>query len=64
MVVLEVEADYVHLVDGKLRTLAKPKKKKKKHVQPTCYTIDITAPQRGLQDADIRKGLAQYTGPK
>ena len=32
-VITKVEEAYVYLVDGKIRTLDKPKKKKKKHVQ-------------------------------
>ena len=32
-VITKVEEAYVYLVDGKVRTLDKPKKKKKKHVQ-------------------------------
>lgn len=33
-VVIKEEKDDVYLVDGKLRTLEHPKKKRKKHVQP------------------------------
>ncbi|MCM1568012.1 MAG: hypothetical protein NC081_01045 [Roseburia sp.] len=32
-VVLREEGEYVLLCDGRIRTLAKPKKKKKKHIQ-------------------------------
>mgnify|MGYP002530181303 CR=1 FL=1 len=32
-VILNVENEYVYLVDGKTRTLNKPKKKKLKHIQ-------------------------------
>ena len=32
-VIINVENEYVYLVDGKCRTLSKPKKKKIKHVQ-------------------------------
>ena len=32
-VITKVEEAYVYLVDGKVRTLDKPKKKKKKHKQ-------------------------------
>lgn len=56
-VVMEVDNQYVKLVDGKLRTLDKPKKKKIKHVQPTLEIVDLTTDGRALQDADIRKRL-------
>lgn len=32
-VILKEDAEYVYLVDGKLKTIEKPKKKKKKHIQ-------------------------------
>lgn len=61
MVVLESEGKYLSLVDGKLRTLDKPKKKKAKHVQPTNTQVEMQ-PEcgRALQNADIRKQLALY----
>ena len=64
MVVLAVEhekgAAYLHLADGKTRLLAKPKKKKTIHVQPTNTVVDLLgAGPRGLQDADIRKMLGE-----
>lgn len=31
--IIKEEAEYVYLADGKLRTVEKPKRKKKKHVQ-------------------------------
>jgi ribosomal protein L14E/L6E/L27E len=61
MVVLEAEGEFLHLADGKLRTLNNPKKKKLKHVQPTNTQIAMQ-PEcgRALQDADIRKQLKKY----
>jgi len=35
-VIFEVDEAYVYLVDGAIRTIEKPKKKKKKHVQIIC----------------------------
>ncbi len=32
-VIIEVEGEYLKLVDGKLRILKKPKRKNKKHIQ-------------------------------
>jgi len=39
-VILAVEAEYVILADGKYRTVEKPKRKKKKHVQYVAYRCD------------------------
>ena len=61
MVVLSSESEYLYLVDGKLRTLDKPKKKKVKHVQPTNTQAEMqTTEGRALQDADIRKQLKNF----
>lgn len=32
-IILKEDAEYVYLADGRLRTVGKPKRKKKKHVQ-------------------------------
>ena len=59
-VTINVENEYLYLVDGKLRTLNKPKKKKAKHVQLTNFVASLDVGSRGLQDADIRKILAAF----
>ena len=60
-IVICIQSDYLYLVDGKLRTLSKPKKKKVIHVQPTNYVADLAVEScRGLQDADIRKKIKEY----
>ena len=35
-VIVDSDESYVYLADGKIRTLDRPKKKKKKHVQLIC----------------------------
>jgi ribosomal protein L14E/L6E/L27E len=61
LVVLFSEEAYVFLADGKERPIARPKKKKMKHVQPTNFQINLQ-PECGrmLQDADVRKMLKEY----
>lgn len=61
MVVLEAEENFLLLADGEGRTLARPKKKKLKHVQPTNTQIEMQ-PEcgRDLQDADIRKQINAF----
>ena len=41
-VISNVDEAYVYLVDGKIRTLNHPKKKKKKHVQIICEKYELT----------------------
>lgn len=55
-VVFEViDSDYVLLVDGRLRTLDRPKKKKRRHLKKGC---DARMEFNGhLLDADVRKFL-------
>lgn len=63
-VVVEVTDEFLMLVDGSYRTVDKPKKKKKKHVQRTfsvCGELKsmIDEKRGGLCDADFRKAIAQ-----
>ena len=41
-VIFEVDEAYVYLVDGSIRTIDKPKKKKKKHVQIICEKHELS----------------------
>ena len=62
MVIIAVDGEYAYLVDGKLRPLMRPKKKKAKHIQITSTVMDLSPPcGRDLQDADIRKFLAAFS---
>lgn len=55
-VIAEVEEAYVYLVDGRIRTLDRPKKKKKKHVQiiKKRYKIETA------DDVRIKRILKEY----
>ena len=61
-VVLGAEEGFVYLVDGDLRKLDRPKKKKRMHVKPYPVKggcrMELGA---GLCDADIRKHIAALT---
>lgn len=63
-IIYDFDDEYVYLVDGDLRKLEKPKKKKQKHIQ-IVNKIDYNIKQRlednlYLTDAEIRKALAAY----
>jgi len=61
MIVVAIDGEYLYLVDGKLRPLERPKKKKAKHIQITSNIVDLMPScGRALQDADIRKYLAGF----
>ena len=61
MIIIATDGEHAYLVDGKRRTLEKPKKKKAKHIQLTNNIVNLVPPcGRALQDADIRKHLAGF----
>ena len=63
MIVIAVDGEYAYLVDGVIRPLERPKKKKAKHIQPTNTILELATPcGRALQDVDIRKFLAAFSG--
>ena len=55
-IITRVDDTYVYLVDGRIRTLDHPKRKKRMHVQivHTKYNIE------GLDDAGIRKIIKDW----
>lgn len=63
MMVLEVlDEQYVLLVDGKRRKLAKPKKKKAMHLQKTKHVLSELVTEESIQDLNdskIRKAIAE-----
>lgn len=58
-VVLRDDGGFVYLADGKNRTLDRPKKKKKMHIQPDYHVAELIRSRieagQEIQDADIRK---------
>lgn len=63
-VIIKVDSEYVYLVDGKVRTLDKPKKKKKKHVQ-IINAVDETLIMKKnsnivVRDEDIKRAIKLY----
>ena len=55
-IIKEVDDTYVYLVDGRIRTLVHPKKKKKRHVQIVHGTYNM----KELDDAGIRKLIKDW----
>ncbi len=54
--IIDADDAYVYLVDGRIRTLEKPKKKKRKHIQIIRKRHDI----RGIDDAKIKRILKEW----
>ena len=55
-VITDTDDAYVYLVDGKLRTFSRPKKKKKKHVQLICEKYELS----GMDDVAIKRILKLF----
>ena len=55
-VILDVDAAYVYLVDGSIRTIERPKKKKKKHVQIINEKHELT----GIDDVGVKRILKLF----
>jgi len=63
-VIIDIQGEYVYLVDGHFRRIENPKKKKHKHIQPTHIIIETIKHkienEEKLTNADIRKELVVY----
>jgi ribosomal protein L14E/L6E/L27E len=55
-VIYDVDETYVYLVDGEIRTIDKPKKKKQKHVQIICEKHEI----EGKDDVAVKRILKLF----
>ncbi|MGL4736377.1 MAG: KOW domain-containing RNA-binding protein [Cellulosilyticaceae bacterium] len=63
-IVTSIETEYVHLVDGSLRPVEKPKLKKKKHIQKTNTIVDCIRTKivedGKVTDFDVRSAIDDY----
>ena len=62
LVVEELDENYVLISDGDTHRMAKPKKKKRKHLKVSCEAVNeiierLKAPE-GMQDHEVRKWLS------
>ncbi len=55
-VILKTDETYVYLVDGNIRTMDKPKKKKKKHVQIIVERHEMS----GMDDVKVKRILKVF----
>ena len=64
-VVSNLEKEFVYLCDGRLKLMASPKKKRRKHVQPINEAVDEVLRKRLMDgekvyDEEIRYAIKQY----
>ena len=55
-IIVETDAQYVYLVDGRIRTLSRPKRKKRKHVQLILKKYNVSE----ADDTAIKKLLKDW----
>ena len=55
-IIVETDAQYVYLVDGRIRTLDRPKRKKRKHVQVILKKYNMS----GADDTAIKRILKEW----
>ncbi len=62
-IIVNVEENYVYLVDGAVRKVDKPKKKKIKHIELTSFNANVIAEKvknkHKMTNQDIKKALKE-----
>lgn len=58
-VIIGEDDEYVYLADGKIRTVDRPKKKNKKHIQ-VIRKVQMEKPDDGFKDLEIKKAIKEY----
>lgn len=63
-VIIKEDGEYVYLVDGILRTLDKPKRKNKKHIQPIYYNEKPLYNKSNIYNEDIKRVIKLFKSDK
>ena len=58
-VIIGEEDEYVYLADGQTRTVDRPKKKNKRHIQ-VIKKIQLDKPSDGFNDLEIKRTIKAY----
>ena len=58
-VIIGEEDEYVYLADGQTRTVDRPKKKNKKHIQ-IVKKVQMEKPADGFKDLEVRRIIKIY----
>ena len=58
-VIIGEEGEYVYLADGRSRTVDRPKKKNKRHIQ-VIKKIQMDKPSDGFKDLEIKRTIKVY----
>ena len=58
-VIVDEEGEYVYLADGHIRTVDRPKRKNKKHIQ-VIKKVQMERPTDGFKDLEIKRTIKVY----
>jgi ribosomal protein L14E/L6E/L27E len=58
-VILREEGEYVYLIDGEIRTMDKPKKKNKRHIQ-VIKKIRLETDRNSWSDLEVKRIIKNY----
>ena len=58
-VIIDVEDEYVYLADGQIRTVDRPKRKNKKHIQ-VIKKVKLDKPADGFKDIEVKRTIKMY----
>ena len=58
-VIIDEEDEYVYLADGQIRTVGRPKRKNKKHIQ-VIKKVKIDKPADGFKDIEVKRTIKMY----
>lgn len=61
-VIQVLDDDFVLVSDGKLRTLDRPKKKRKKHLKPTEAIVEPLERGEAIKDHELRRWICKEEG--
>lgn len=57
-----LDAEFVLVCDGGLRTLARPKKKRVKHLRALCARMEAFSAGTGIEDHQLRRWIREEEG--
>ncbi len=58
-VIIREEGEYIYVADGQGRTIEKPKRKNKKHIQ-LIKKKRLAKPENGFNDLEIKRMIKEY----
>lgn len=58
-VIIQEAGEYIYVADGRVRTVERPKRKNKKHIQ-IIRKKRLSEPEDGFNDLEIKKIIKEY----